>query len=98
MPAAVKNRSERLSPVPHQDPERAKQPCAGREKRANDLVPQPIARKCGQRKSERGDTRDTKQPRRLRGWKKRCQVVHRRLVLGHALRGHRHTRMSLNPS
>ena len=61
MPAAVKNRSltvERSSPVPHQDPERAKQPRAGCKKRANDCVPQSIARKCGQRESERVDTSD----------------------------------------
>jgi hypothetical protein len=62
---------ERLSPVPHQDPERAKQPGAGCEKRADDPVPRPIARKCRQCKSEGGDAAGNEHPGRLRGRKKR---------------------------
>ena len=42
-------------------------------------MPQPIARKCGQYKGERGDARDYECPRRSRDRKKRGQVIHRRL-------------------
>jgi hypothetical protein len=41
-------------------------------------VPQPIARKCGQYKGERGDAPDYECPRRSRDRKKRGQVIHRR--------------------
>ena len=50
-----------LSPVPDQNRKSPEQPRAGCKKRADDFVPQPIGRECGQCEGERGDERQNEQ-------------------------------------
>ena len=70
-------RSATLSPEPHKSSERSRQPRARCEKGADELMSQPIACYCRQRKSNACYARHNEQPRRLRSGKQCQKVVHR---------------------
>ena len=70
-------RSATQSPEPYKSSERSRQPRARCEKGADELMSQPIACCCRQRKSNACYARHNEQPRRLRSGKQCQKVVHR---------------------